>query len=60
VPGVRTLLGILIVGIVITIGFAFTLIGFVGEAIAGLALLGLVGRGVHYVIRHSRAPTATG
>ncbi|HMJ00988.1 MAG TPA: hypothetical protein VK488_14220 [Gaiellaceae bacterium] len=56
----RTLLGILVLGIVITIGFAFTLIGFVGEAIAVLALLALVGRGVHYMIRHSRARKVTG
>jgi len=44
VTSVRTLLGTLVLGIVTTIGFAFTLIGLVGEAIAALALLGLVGR----------------
>jgi hypothetical protein len=59
-PSALALLGILVLGIVITIGFAFTLIGFVGEAIGVLALLGLVGRGIHYIIRESRAPKATG
>lgn len=60
VPSVGTLLGIVVLGILTTIGFAFTLIGLVGEAIAALALLGLVGRGVHHIIRQSRALRATG
>ena len=43
-------------GVLITIGFAFTLIGFVGEAIVVLALLGLIGRGVHFLFRQLSAP----
>ncbi len=57
-PSVPTLLGILVAGLVITIGFAFTLIGLVGEAVAVLALLGLLARGVEYTIRKSRRAKA--
>jgi hypothetical protein len=44
---------------VVTIAFAFTLIGMLGEAIATLALLALVGRGIRHTVRRSRPPKAT-
>jgi len=50
-PPYPTLFGMLILGAVVMYGFAFTLIGFVGEALAALALLGLLGRAVQYMIR---------
>lgn len=57
-PSVPTLFGMLILGAVVMYGFAFTLIGFVGEALAALALLGLLGRGAKYMIREVRRPKA--
>lgn len=57
-PGVRTLLIIFVVALVVTIGFAFTPIGLLGEAVAALALLALLGRGIYYLARRSRATTS--
>jgi hypothetical protein len=36
-----------------------TLIGMLGEALAALALLALVGRGIRHTVRRSRPPKAT-
>jgi len=59
-PNVRTLLVILVVALVITIGFSFTLIGMLGEATAALALLGLLARGIQHLVRRPRGVHSLG
>jgi hypothetical protein len=46
VPSARTLSVIFLIALGVTVLFAFTLIGLVGEAVAALALVGLLLRGV--------------
>jgi hypothetical protein len=43
-----------VIAIAVAIGFAFTIIGTIAEAVAVLALLGLTFRGVASVVRHPR------
>ena len=45
---VTTHIGLFVLGVVVAYGFAFTIIGLLGEAIAVLALLGLAIRCVQF------------
>ena len=46
---VRSLVALLLLGFILFYGFAFTVIGFVGEALLVLALVGLVVRALQYL-----------
>jgi hypothetical protein len=48
-PSIPVLIGFLVPGVVVAFGFAFTAIGLVGGAVALLAAVGLIIRGLGYV-----------
>ena len=50
-PSIRLLVGFFVLGLVVALGFAFTAIGLVGEAVALLAAIGLVVRGRRFFAR---------
>jgi hypothetical protein len=47
-PSIPVLIGLFVLGVVVAFGFAFTAIGLVGEAVALLAAVGLIVRGLVY------------
>jgi hypothetical protein len=53
-PSSRALGITLVISVVVAIGFAFTVIGMAGEAVAILALAGLALRGAMRLSRHAR------
>ena len=57
-PSALTLLVILLAGVVIMIGFAFTIIGLVGEVVALIALVALIAQGAALLVRVMRGRSA--
>jgi hypothetical protein len=53
-PRVRSLLVTFVIALAVCIGFAFTIIGLIAEAVAILALIVLALRGVTRVLHHAR------
>lgn len=53
-PSASSLFATLVVALAVAIGFAFTIIGLIAEAVATLALIALAFRGVTSVVRHAR------
>jgi hypothetical protein len=47
-PSIPILIGVFVLGVVLAFGFAFTLIGLAGEAVALLAAVGLIIRALGY------------
>lgn len=57
-PSIPILAGCFVLGVVVAVGFAFTVIGLIGEAVALVAAVGLIIRGLAYVAeRVHRAAT---
>ena len=54
VPSARALFVTFALAVAVAIGFAFTIVGLIAEAVAILALIGLAFRGVTGAIRHAR------
>lgn len=48
-PSIPILIGLFVLGMVVAFGFAFTVIGLIGEGVALLAAVGLIVRGLTYL-----------
>lgn len=53
-PRARSLFVTFVIALAVAIGFAFTIIGLIAEAVAILALIALAFRGATSVVRHAR------